>query len=399
VPEKRYEMYNMLYNLGAMSTPIEVNGKKVDYAQKVVGLILEKIRKQEITLSALRDIFIYMNDDGFKPEFTKFFLENFNELLNEEGLSHGFISRCYNEFEEVQRTNTSNRGSQRQLKPTISKFSYYFMDNKFAGVDESNRHIADVLSPYFHEQRIFDQALKIEAERKQKNSPDHILNIPLIEKSPFEQIDELTSLIVKEQGETLKNLLETSASQFSYEWLAKNDPQNLILGKLCSCCSHIEGGGYGIMHASIVDPYVQNLVIRNSQGRIIAKSTLYINPIERYGVFNNVEVNEDLSTDDKKEIYEKFIKGAKEFAEEYNREFPDKPLKQINVGMNLNDLTAELHRHSRESKKLLKAIDYSIYGIPNQLYSGDSELEQFVVWENENLSQKKQSDNFSIEKS
>ena len=382
VPEKQFEMYNMLYNLGAVSTPIQVNGKNVDYAQKVVGLILEKIRKKEITLPELRDSFIYMNTDGFKPEFTDFFLNAFDELLNEDGLSKGFMSRCYNEFEDVQRTNTSNRGSQRQLKPTISKFLYYFMDNKFAGVNESNKHIADALSPYFHDQKTFDLALQIEQERIRNNTPDHILNEPLTD-TPFEKIDEMVEAISQTRIDTIENLLQMSFNQFSYEWLAKNDPQNLILGKLCSCCAHIEGGGYGIMHASIVDPYVQNLVIKNNNGRIVAKSTLYINPIEKFGVFNNVEVSDELSVNDKKEIYKKFIAGAKAFAEAYNKKHPERPLKQINVGMNLNDLTAELHRHNKESKTLFKALDYSKYGRENQMYSGDSDLEQFIVWTNE----------------
>ena len=55
----------------------------------------------------------------FKKEFADFFMQYFDDLIEKESDSPDFIAKCYNEFEEVQKTNTSDRGSQRQLKPTI----------------------------------------------------------------------------------------------------------------------------------------------------------------------------------------------------------------------------------------------------------------------------------------
>ena len=186
------------------------------------------------------------------------------------------------------------------------------------------------------------------------------------------------------QKDTLKTLIDTANNEFTFEWLSKNDPQNLILGKLCSCCAHLEGAGYGIMHASISHPNVQNLVIRDSSGEIIAKSTLYINPTQRYGVFNNVEVNNQIPEEKLNQIYQKYILGIKTFAENYNAQNPNRPLRQINVGMNLNDIESEIKKYNKRSNVLFQSLNYEDYGITGQNYNGDSDYSQYIVWQNPN---------------
>ena len=341
-------------------------------------------------MDKLKKMFITMKSDGFKPEFTDYFMQNFDDLISFEELIPGFSAWSYNEFEKVQRTNTSNRGSQRQLKPTLETFFNYFTNREFIGVTEENQQIANAISMFFKEQEAFDLAIQIDEERKEKNVSNNILGVHLVE-NPFEEIDKIETQTKQLQMDFLKNMVKTADNEFTFDWLEKNDPYNFILGKLCTCCSHVQGGGYSIMHASIIDPNVQNLVIRNSNGEIVAKSTLYINPHERYGVFNNVEINNDYLGDNTiSKIYEKFMLGAKRFAEEYNKKFPHKALRQINVGMNLNDLTLELKEHNEKSKYLFKAIDYSKYGKTNGMYNGDSDEEQYIVWKNDefNLSSK-----------
>ena len=55
-------------------------------------------------------------------------------------------------------------------------------------------------------------------------------------------------------------------------------------------------------------------------------------------------------------------------------------LKQINVGMHLNDLENEISKNNVRSKTLFKALDYGKYGVGYQNYSGDSSEKQFVIW-------------------
>lgn len=384
-PENLTEMYNFIYNMGVVSSPIEINGKRVDYAQKSFEF-LKLLDEREICKTyEFKNIFKDMKLQGLKPEFVDFFMKDFDKLYEQEKLNPGFLARCYNEFEKIQKTNTNHHGSQRQLKPTVDKFVDYFTENKFSGiVDEKTQAISDTISPYFNNQLHFDNALAINKERISNKTPNNILSFHLKEEDPFEKIDKMANKIGDLQKDTLENMISTATNEFTFDWLEKNDPQNFILGNLCSCCAHLDGAGYGIMHASIVHPNIQNLVIKNKDGEIIAKSTLFINPSECFGVFNNVEVNTNITDVEKQKIYQKYIKGVNAFADAYNKEHPEKQLKQINVGLSNNDLINELKKDKTSAQKILKSIDYSKYGYGEHDYRGDSLVDQMIVWTNKN---------------
>ena len=392
-------VYKCFYNLGVFSTPINKNGKTINYSQIVSEYLLSRLDKSglisardlDITARNLGRLFASANTDGLKPEFTDFFISNFDELYfgtldRKFPCGIDFIANCYNYFNEIQKTNTSDRGSQRQLKPTVKKFVDYFETNAFEGITEETREIADTIKPYFSKQQSFDHAVNIHNEQITNQIPNNILSSHLSEKDVFKNIDDIAKVIQKLQAQTLKNMTDIAENEFTFDWLEKNDPQNFILGKLCSCCSHLEGAGYGIMHASMAHPNVQSLIIRNEKGEIVAKSTLYVNKKEGYGVCNNVEVNTNISTQQSRsKIYQKFILGITEFAERYNKEHKDKPLKQINVGMSHNDLISEIETNNLESQELLKAIDYSKFGISTHCYNGDSSGRQYIVWSNKHI--------------
>ncbi|MBQ8424783.1 MAG: leucine-rich repeat domain-containing protein, partial [Clostridia bacterium] len=377
---KKENYYKILYNLGAFEPPyINEKGKKVDIAQKVVGFIQEKVDINKLNSSLMN-----MEIKGYKPDFTEFFINNYlsPEMQNAEKNHFGFLSKCYNQFEEVQKTNTSNRGSQRQLNPTIQKFESYFASEKYKGVTPENNAIAQTISPYFSSQVTFNNAVEIDKQRKKRKISNNILKKPLKEADAFENIDQYTEKVIESKSNILGNLTNIADNEFTFEWLEKNDPQNFILGKLCSCCAHLEGAGFGIMHASIVHPNIQNLVIRHKNGQIIAKSTLYINKLGRYGVCNNVEVRDGIYISDLEQIYQKFILGIREFATRYNKEHPLLPLRQINVGGEHNDLLDEISKHRKSAKVKLKAINYGKYGYKDLNYDGDSYNSQYVVWTN-----------------
>ena len=399
------EYYKILYNLGAFETPIEINGKKVDYAQKIVGFLQEKMAKTDLDRKTIIKLFTGMQLQGFKPEFTEFFMKNYDELIAECSRNPRFLVDCYDDFEKAQKMNTSNRGSQRQLKATVESMKNYFLNSKFSGVTDENKHIAETISPYFRHQLNFDDALKILAEKKKMRTPNNILRKPLKEESVFAEIDEYALKIQSTKNNILGNLTSVADNEFTFEWLEKNDPENFILGKLCNCCAHLEGQGFSIMKASVIHPSIQTLVIRDKQGVIVAKSTLYINKKGRYGVCNNVEVAKNVSKEDKEKIYQKFILGVRAFATQYNKEHRFFPLKQINVGMHLNDLSEQLKEYRYESIELLKAIDYGKAANNPGGYMGDSYEEQYVVWTlNEDkminsakISPKKADDDYTVE--
>lgn len=137
------------------------------------------------------------------------------------------------------------------------------------------------------------------------------------------------------------------------------------------------------MHASIVSPDVQNLVIKDKKGEIIAKSTLYINREHGYGVFNNVEVNTNITEDEKNSIYKKYKQAVKRFVDEYNADNPDKKIRKINVGMNLNDLYNQITQNDKEANKLLEAIDYATSYGNGAGHNGDSSDLQYTLYDAE----------------
>ena len=137
------------------------------------------------------------------------------------------------------------------------------------------------------------------------------------------------------------------------------------------------------MKASILHPDCQNLVIKDELGNIIAKSTLYINRNRGYGVFNNIEINNAKINKEYKEfIYIKFIEAINKFIEKYNNKNIDNPLKQINIGMNLNDLNDIIREKNHKSSIRLIGIDFSDFGKQFQSYRGDWQNEQYVIWRN-----------------
>ena len=392
------EFLDYFYSLGGFSKPVteERISKKgnpvsvtVDYAQKVGEYFkaLSNLTDQEQLLLAkeIRNV----TPVKFNPEASKFLLDikNTREIImaiegNEKIRYGGFLRDILSNFNEVQETNKSRKGSQRQLAPTVERFVEYFNENKFSGVKEEDRELAKFLSKFYVDQSNYDTAIEIKKEKEENGVGDSILGFHLKEDDAFKGIDTLSLKILEVAGETIDSILE-STTDYTFDWLEKSDPNNYILGRLCNCCAELESAGFGIMHASIVNPDVQNLVIRDKSGKIIAKSTLYINREEGYGVFNNLQVSDKIPNADKIKIYKKYKLAVAAFAKAYNEQHPDKPLRQINIGMRINSLSELLEKYDKESTELLEAIDYGRYGRDGNTYNGDSKSRQMVVWEDE----------------
>ncbi len=396
---KNYELNDnfikFYYNLGGFSKPIKetnvtksgkIEEKIVDYAQKLTELLKLYAKNDSYFMFNFTTGIAPMEIDGIKEEFTKFFCQkdNFIALMKQEILNSGFIAKCYNNFEEIQLTNTSDKGRQRQLKPTVEKFIVYFNDKKFKGVKEETKHIAKAIAPFFSNQKEFDNAVKIDNERKNNGAPNNILNERLQEKDLFKNIDKYSASIKSLFNQTLNNMARVANKNFTFDWLEKNDPTNYLLGKFTSSCAHLHGHGYGIMRASIILPDVQNMVIRDKTGIIIAKATLYVNCNEGYGVVNAIEVSDREDEENYDLICNKIVLGLSAFAERYNKKNPDKPLKVINIGDHANSFENTLNRNLKKSSKILQSLNYQDYGHDDFIYNGDTISGQFIAWEEKN---------------
>ena len=345
--------------------------------QRACEFLSNSIDKGYIDYYKIHGSFESLKFRDFDKELATFFMDksNFFKLLDLEKNESGFISRVINDFDKIREYSRSNRGSQRYRKVTTEMCAEYLGAVHFDNVDEETLDVSQTISQYTRNQDAFDKACAIRKKyvdmKSKKNIDDHILG---------EELKEIRKEIVVEIKDSLLNLSETSENKFTYEFLSKHDPNNFVLGKYCSCCAHIEGIGIGIMKASILHPNCQNLVIKDKEGKIIAKSTLYINREQGYGVFNNIEISDNIVDKASKNlIYKKYMVAIEEFSKKYNAIYGANPLKQINIGMGLNDLETIFRKNHMKSGKILEGIDFSKYGG----HMGDWQFEQYVLWENE----------------
>ncbi len=368
------------------------SGKEIEvttnYAQKTGEFFKEKIASGEIPLTTMVQFLESMDgfEAKFNPKFVDFVLnkDNFKALMEEERRVSGFIAKCCLIFDEFMEFNTSNKGSQRQLAPTVEKIKTY-LNSRFQTDNPDLKKLVETVNYYFIDAESFDYAFEIRDEFNNNHTPKSIIKKRIVNSKVSDRIEQYAQQIESDAAQIASMLIDIANenySDYSYELLDKDDSTNYILGKLCSCCSHLQGVGYGIMHASIVHPDVQNIVIRNKNGRIVAKSTLYINREGQYGVCNNVEIWSGVPLKDKDIIYDRFKQCVKTIAEIYNEENPDRPLKQINVGMGSNDLDAQIKSHD-EFSAVLTPIDYSEYGRDGYSHAGDSRYCQYCIWKNE----------------
>lgn len=379
------------YNLGGFLKPINetrITKSKnevttsVDYAQMVGEFFKDKLTDENNVYQNSFAMFDGMKLGSFKPEFTRFFLNKdvYAGLLEETKREIKIFKKCYEEFERVQETNTSNKGNQRQLKPTVKKFVDTFINNNFSGVTDENYDIASVLTPYFTSQRTFEKALAIREEKERLGTGNNILEEHLEEQDVFGNLDALGRMIKSKGVSTLKIMSDIAKDNFTFEWLEKNDPRSYILGKLCHCCAFIEGKGFTYMKASIVNPDIQNLVIKDKTGAIIAKSTLYVNREQGYGIFNNLEINRNVHIDNLNEVFRKFQLGAVAFVEKYNKQHPDKPLTKVNIGMDCNKAKEQIESEFEKEKHLLPSFKYTDYADGDNNGDAASLKIQYTVW-------------------
>ncbi len=264
----------------------------------------------------------------------------------------------------------------------------FYLNNKYLGVTDENADISRVFSRKGLSQEIFDMANELRQKAKEENIPEHILNKPIREESILESIEKIKSQTEKELVNTKEIIEELYDKQFTYEWLSKYDPHNSIMGLFCSCCATITSNYYGgeIAKSSVIAPDVQNLVVKDIKGDIISKGTMYINKEEGYAVINDFEINqkyrnrekspgkydvEETSSEEQERemIFKAFQRGLSAFVKEYDRQNPENPLKQINIGMGYNRLKRQVERFKKETSNLSVPREYSFLdAVANEQY-------------------------------
>jgi len=381
-PSVCYDLFKFAYAVGAF------NDNKVE-RQKACEFIINAFDKNWIKVENMHMMFQTLKFRDFSKDLSEFILnnENFCKLMKIDNDQEGYIARVFNHFEEIREFGRSNKGDQRYRKVTIDMCKEFLSTPNFGEV-VGYEDIAKELVKFTRKQESFDEAVEIRKKYLELKEKDEIEDYILGEElklDSFSKISDIQKEILDDTSIVLNDLAELASDNFSVEFLSKYDPLNFTLGKYCSCCSHIEGSGKGIVKATIIHPDCQNMIIRDSDGRIVAKSTLYVNRKQGYAVFNNVEISKNISLDYKEEIYNKYVKMIDLFARKYNEKYPDNPIRQVNVGMRMNDLKEQIKANNDKSKDILTSLDFSKYGG----YEGDWYESQYVVWSIERETVKK----------
>lgn len=361
------------YNLGLFDTNREI-------ANKAYTFLEEMFTKNILDINDMYTIFKDMNANGYKKDFVDFITkkENFAKIIKLENQELRMLAPIYNYFEILQQNNLSHNNHHRMLAPNVERFKEMLTAKKFKYVTPDNLNIAEEIGKFTSDQYYFDLAVKVNKELEEMEQNTGYKDENMLE-DPFETIESLETEILKTNKKSLVLLKNIIDNDFTFEWLSKHDPRNYMLGYYCSCCCHLGGAGDGIVRASIILPNVKNLVVKDNKERIVAKATLYINEKYGYGVFNTIQVSEQITTERENEkIFQKFLKGAYAFVSNYNKKHKLNPLIQINVGVGLNSLTHLLNRDFVETD-VLNAIDFAEYKIDHN-YDGDWQLKQYCIF-------------------
>lgn len=201
-----------------------------------------------------------------------------------------------------------------QRVEAIDRFYKLPSQPNYQNVNDDNRALAELFHTYDLSQTMFDKANALFNQAKDKNVPAHILGVPLGEP----------------QG----------SQNFTYEMLDKYHPANPILGLMTGCCFVLGSFSYGgaMVRLSVIDPTVQNMVVRNRQGQIVAKGTLVVKAATGKIVFNDFEMHDDYRSEHNKEqetartkIFAAFMRGIDAVIKQYNT-LHQQPLEFVLVG-------------------------------------------------------------------
>ncbi len=317
----------------------------------------------------------------FNPDLAKFILSKkpkikkedkedttsiYEQLVQEELLTPGFIAKLINNFENIAQFSQSNSGAHQQTTPSLNYLKAQVKGHMYGNVSNNTQQLASFLQKYNYNDYEFNLACDILEEQAKLNPCHHLLGKKLSRTIDIEEIEK-----------------DNIYSTLSYEWLDKYSYENLVIGKHCNCCAHIGNAfGYGIIRASMVDEHVQNIVIRNKNNEIIAKACVSLDNNLGHMLLNTIIVSRKVPTTMKKHVHNTLMSGINDFVEKYNQENVNNKIIKVNVGAKNNGLIDEMKFYHHKADELLEGIDYHHYSKQKSMhYISDSKYEQYTILE------------------
>lgn len=413
--EEIIDFFKFANSLGCFSTEKirDKRGKETEVllAQKATTVLARLLKTEQLKIGNYHNLFASMPfETDSNQEFLRFIalkdkdkFQNLDLLIALERKYSGVFCKIMGNFEEAKSFRDCLDEQGKPIKIAWEEaLEKYYLSNQYEGVAKEDKDIAEVFAGKGLSQEVFEQAVNLRRQAKENHTPEHLLGESLQEETILQCIER-----IKKQTETelifgKQMIEELYDKQFTYEWLSKNDPRNSILGLFCSCCSTITSRFYGrdIAEYSVIAEDIQNLVVRNTKGEIIAKGTFYLNKEIGYGVINDFELNKiyrnheyefehgkyhvDINSkeeEERKMIFKAFQRGLQAFVEKYNQKNPKNPIKQINVGIGCNKLKRQIETFRKESGNL---------SIPYEYNFQDAEEEQYILYQEKSIGKNKE---------
>ena len=373
----------------------------VPLAQKSCSVLADIFKFKLIIIGQFKNIFSELSCDlKMNFDMTNYLLARGHgkELLNIKNILKleieypGIFSKIIMNFDKVSkiRRTLGEDGKVKTLKWNEAFIKIYEQKIIMPSKDSSG----DIIC-LFHEKGINDdivlkKTIALYDNARNKNIPHHILGFPL-----------------KEQV----NSKDLPIKEFTYEMLDKYDPINMILGLYCSCCATITSEDYGkkIAENSIVVENIQNMVVRNIRNEIIGMSTICVN-INGFVLLNSFDMDEKYRKHEKikknsdntfsgtpedegrydvphehkdeherEEIFRAFQRGINAFVQEYDKQYPQNPVKQVRVGWKHNRLKRQVEQFER-------VLGYERWIFADGYDFQDAERVQFILYDRNKVS-------------
>ena len=402
--EDQFNFFKFAVNLGCFSNKkiIDKNGKEtgITYSQKASAVLALLLKSREIEISDFSELFDENLPTEMEPnlDFINFLtpqgkeFTNLKLLLDMEKEYPGIFAMVMKDFDIVKngRKTIAENGTPEVIS-WEEAIKRHFLHAKYKGTTPENEDMAELFGSKGLNQEVFDLGVQLREQAKKNNVPAHILGKELKELSYLEQIRLLKDKTQKELENSKLVIDRLYKHLFTYEWLSKKSAKNAIMGLYTDCCATIVSSFYGEKGSrhSITSKDLQHLIIRNIEGKIVAKGLVYVNQEQGYAVINDFELNEkykkheikddtvggrypgdykqekDLTDAERQDrenrdlIFAAFQRGIEAFAKEYDIQHPDRPLMQVNVGMGYNKLKRNVEQFEKASKALSVPIDYA----------------------------------------
>lgn len=357
-----------------------------DQFAQIMGEFLKNLEDKKKLKFAILYSFAFMKKTEVNKNFAIFFKDNYYSILKylhetDEESIRALLVDIHDNFDELSKSFVSDNAAARQKKPTLEFFMETLNKVRFGeNIDEKYAGLAEEMLKFtFYTKEDFEKACGVYDKflelTKKELSPTEKAVSKCMERA-FGNMERIEKSIEENLREATANIGKSIDQEETWEWIEKNDPQNYTLGLYCNCCARIGGAGEGIAIASILDPNVRNLVVKDKNGRPIAKATLYVNHEKGYALFNNFEVANGVREEKIPRVYELLKEATNNFVKNYNKEAVERHIpviKKVNVGMGCNDLEEFL---SEKSAEILKGLDFSKYSEGS--HAGDWMEEQYV---------------------